>query len=216
MKKCPDAESMAAFLDMRCDKGDAEKVARHVLECWKCREACVDVVHMVAAINGQGVELTASERTKVLAGLDESRRLHEVNAFELAWRGIRELVTEAIARSKRYAEGDVEVLAAGNAARSLAFRSWCGESDSDYWKASLEFPTDGGDELSLDLSLSMGSKAAGGQFVLGKLVVEVKEGCAQIPLVDFQAALDTPSLEYRFADGRVSLGRPDLKGLFPD
>lgn len=214
MKECPDIESMAAFLDMRCDKGEAEKVFRHALECRKCREALADVAHMVAAIDGRRSELTSDERTKVLAGLDGFRRLREVDAVDLAWRGIRELVTEAIARNGQCAAGDAEVLAAGNAARSLAFRSWCGEADSDYWEANLEFPSDGGEELALELSLPRGAKAAAGRFVLGKLVVEVKDGCARIPLVDFRAALDTPSLEYRFADGRVSLGRPDLKGLF--
>ena len=212
---CPDEETMAAFIDMRCDEVDARRVVSHVAECASCRSGMSFVARMMA--DGRSGSRGAEEGEQSwIASLVGADRPGEMPADESgAWDEVRSRLDEIFARRQYWQHEKIDVLAASRAAGIIAFRSVRGEQEVGYWRAEVEMPSDPNAALGLRVLDSHEESIGKGEFTLCGLKLAVSEGRASVSLDEFRVAIrKCVDVGFRAENGVESEGRIDLRGLF--
>ncbi len=203
----PDLQDFAAFLEGKATTDKAALIYRSIERHEICREmAGFAVAALTAEKAGTLPELPLPEKQALR---QKVRQLLQPSSYrQTAWKIIFEHLEEII-NILDVNDGEMEVVAAAEDRGTLLFQAETADKESPlFWYAEVKIPTDLSSDLQILLKDAGGRLIKNGIFVFCGNKLDVTDGKTTITLEALRESLSDTTLEFHFADGRISCGRP--------
>ena len=196
--ECPDANTLAAFVEMKLLGQEYEKVFLHIAGCSTCRDYCRYAMEMNA--NGdQSSELSEQDKANILAKIRKAAREAGIGGQSAPWSVFVNRMTTIFNRLE-----SAEVVAASELDSIISF-----SADNAKWKMKLFIPTQATTKLRIQIEEP---RRANGTLVFCGNRLNVANGEAEIMYETLKKSFGNPEVAFIFEDGKKVFGYPELIG----
>ena len=200
---CPDANLLAEFIEGKLMKQEHEKIYTHIAGCRECRDLCRFAVlaNRKIATNTQP-KLSLRRLTKIRQSVKQEQ--FSLNAVKACWDSFKAALRQIFIQQE-----SAEVIAAGESAATVTFRSAIG-TPADYdWKMALAIPTAPGGDLAIKIRSAKNPSLSGKLIFCGNELT-VKNGKASIAWETLKESFSNPEVAFIFANNTRITGFPEL------
>ena len=198
--KCPDANTLAAFVEMKLLGQEYEDVFLHIAQCSTCRDLCRYAMEMTEK-GDQSDILSEQEKANILAKLRRTAREADGNGAKAPWSIFVSQMTAIFNRLEC-----AEVVAAGDMDTTICFSS-DDAPGTIKWKMQLFIPAQATTTLRIQME---DPRRVNGTLIFCGNQLDVTNGEAEIAYKTLKESFGNPEVAFIFEDGQKVFGYPEL------
>ena len=198
--QCPDANTLAAFVEMKLLGREYEDVFLHIAGCSTCRDLCRFAMEMSAKDN-QSTILPEQDKANILAQIRKTAREANGNGAKAPWSIFVRQMTVIFNQLEH-----AEIVAAGDTDSVISFSAQDAQGALK-WRMNLFIPTQA--TTTLRIQMVEPWRGNGTLFFCGNRL-NVVNGETEIAYDTLKESFDNPEVAFVFKDGKKVFGYPEL------